>query len=106
LQPGVQVIINGQQQCEHVQLHSKEQLRCEIKPLVFVAQYLSEQVTGVYLNVTVLNPDGGFEIMQDAFFATNDCPMEGIIPYHFVAYNTIECNIIQYNTIVHSNRRM
>ena len=52
---------------------------------MFVEQYLSEQVTGIYLNVTVLNPDGGFEIMHDAIFATNDCPEEGTIPYHSIA---------------------
>jgi len=81
LLPGVQVFIDGQP-CEHIQLISKEQLQCELGPLLFVGRYLSQQVTGVYLNVSISNPDGCFEMMTEPIFATNDCPHEGTLnPY-------------------------
>jgi len=73
----VSVSIGGRQECEHVHVISRSELRCEIGPLVFVGEYLSQQVSGVYLNVTVTNPDGGFEVMYEPIFATNDCPEEG-----------------------------
>ena len=47
--------------------------------MVFVGQYLSQEVSGVYLNVSVTNPDGGFENMYEPIFATNDCPEQGTL---------------------------
>ena len=89
LLPGVQVMIDGQQPCEHIQLISREQLQCELGPLVFVGRYLSQQVTGVYLNVSVSNPDGGFEMMNEPIFATNDCPVEGTL--YSYAHSVQQC---------------
>ena len=77
LLPNVTVDIANQQYCEHVKLESASLLRCEITPLVFVGRYLSQEVSGVYLNVSVTNPDGGYQLMYEPIFATNDCPDEG-----------------------------
>jgi len=45
---------------------------------VFVGEYLSQEVSGVYLNVSVANTDGGFQEMYEPIFATNDCPDQGM----------------------------
>eukprot|EP00698_Gefionella_okellyi_P001098 TRINITY_DN1097_c0_g1_i1.p1 TRINITY_DN1097_c0_g1~~TRINITY_DN1097_c0_g1_i1.p1 ORF type:complete len:2798 (+),score=590.51 TRINITY_DN1097_c0_g1_i1:689-9082(+) len=66
-QPGVQVQI-ANNSCINITREGTTFLSCVTPPM---------NASDTYQNLTVMNTDGGVQLLRDAFFFTNDCPDEG-----------------------------
>eukprot|EP00698_Gefionella_okellyi_P003991 TRINITY_DN1369_c0_g1_i1.p1 TRINITY_DN1369_c0_g1~~TRINITY_DN1369_c0_g1_i1.p1 ORF type:complete len:4179 (+),score=776.41 TRINITY_DN1369_c0_g1_i1:1337-12538(+) len=67
--PGVGISVAGAA-CVNVTFDANYTLYCQLLPVNVSAE--------TYQNMTVVNPDGGWQVMVEVVFLTNDCPFEGL----------------------------